>query len=545
MDEPLIVDCVLMGDVRGYNSQAMPAASVTAPAPLGAFRSKRLLSLTSDERLVEQIRRGNELAFEVAFERYGGGILGFCRHMLGSVEEAEDAVQHTFAAAFKDLQRDRERRIVLKAWLYTIARNRCVSTLRARREQAEELRDLPTEGLSEQVQRRAELRELLADVRELPEDQRAALLLAEAAGLSHAEVGEVLGCEAAAVKGIVFRARSGLIERRTARETPCVEIREQLATLRGGALRRNELRHHLRHCPGCQAYRAQVRDQRRMLAAALPVMPSVALKSSVLAAAGIGGSAGVGGGLAGGGSAGGVGGGSAASGAVGGGVAGGAVGGGAVGGALGGASAGGFAFGSAAVAKLALVGVLAGGGIVAGEAVIDQSRPAATEQAAPAAGNGEAAPSGAGAQGGGRTGNAHDMGETRGARGERISSERSHGKRGAERRSEHAQGRGKHADKGGKHAAKRQDKAANGGPGTGNGNGGRGAAGSRPGEAGSPRSLPEQSRAPQARIERPAAEAAPAPEVVPPSANASPRAQSAPRATPDPPVTASPGQAKK
>jgi RNA polymerase sigma factor (sigma-70 family) len=524
----------------------MPAASVTTPAPLGAFRSKRLLSLASDERLVEEIRRGNELAFEVAFERYGGGILGFCRHMLGSVEEAEDAVQHTFAAAFKDLQRDGERRIALKAWLYTIARNRCVSTLRARREQAEELRDLPTEGLSEQVQRRAELRELLADVRELPEDQRAALLLAEAAGLSHAEVGEVLGCEAAAVKGIVFRARSGLIERRNARDTPCDEIREQLETLRGGALRRNELRHHLRHCPGCQAYRAQVRDQRKMLAAALPVMPSVALKSSVLAAVGIGGgSAGVGGGLASGGSAGG---------AVGGGVAGGAVGGGAVGGAIGGASAGGFAFGSAAVAKLALVGVLAGGGIVAGEAVIDQSRPAATEQVAPAAGNGEAAPSAAGAQGDGRTGNAHDMGETRGARGERISSERSHGKRGAERRSEHAQGRGKHADKGGKHAAKGHDKAEKGGPGTGNGRGvakggtgnGNGGRGGAPGETGPPRSLREQSRAPQARVKRSESQAdATPPDVVPPSANASPRAQVAPRVEPHAPVAAPPGQAKK
>ena len=44
-----------------------------------------------DEKLVEQIRRGNEAAFEVAFERHGARILGFCRHMLGSREEAEDA----------------------------------------------------------------------------------------------------------------------------------------------------------------------------------------------------------------------------------------------------------------------------------------------------------------------------------------------------------------------------------------------------------------------------------------------------------------------
>src|SRR5829696_3342238 len=279
MAEPSSVDCVPMGD------------ALTTRMPGRRFGSKRLLALAGDERLVQQIRRGNELAFEIAFERHGGGILGFCRHMLGSREEAEDAVQHTFAAAYRDLQRDDEREITLKPWLYTIARNRCLSVLRARREQTAELVELPTEGLHEQVARRAELRELLGDLGELPEEQRAALLLAEAADLSHAEVAGVLGCEVARVKALVFRARSGLIERRDARETPCAEIREQLANLRGGSLRRSELRHHLRHCPGCSDYREQVRRQRQMFAAALPVMPSMALKSSVLSAAGIGGGA--------------------------------------------------------------------------------------------------------------------------------------------------------------------------------------------------------------------------------------------------------------
>src|ERR671918_729878 len=206
----------------------MRTASIPARAPARPLRSRRLLALAGDERLVDQVRRGNEAAFEVIFERHGPAILTFCRHMLGSREEAEDAVQHTFAAAFKDLRGREQRRIALKAWLYTIARNRCVSVLRARREHASELHELSTQGLSEQVEHRAELRELLADVRELPEEQRAALLLAEAAGLSHAEVAEVLGCETGSVKGLVFRARSALIEMRSARDTSCVEILEQL-----------------------------------------------------------------------------------------------------------------------------------------------------------------------------------------------------------------------------------------------------------------------------------------------------------------------------
>jgi RNA polymerase sigma factor (sigma-70 family) len=367
----------------------VPAGTVTSRAPIRVLRSKRLLALAGDERLVEQIRRGNELAFEVAFERHGAGVLAFCRHMLGSREEAEDAVQHSFAAAYRDLQRGGDRSVALKAWLYTIARNRCVSVLRARREQAAELHELPTEGLSEQVERRAELRELLADVRDLPEDQRAALLLAEAAGLSHAEVAQVLGCEVAAVKGIVFRARSSLIERRDARHTPCSEIREQLANLRGGALRRNELRHHLHHCPGCSAYRDEVRRQRKMLAAALPVAPGLGLKASVMGAAGV------------------------------------------TTGAVGGASAGGLALGSSALAKVAVVGVLAGGSVVAGEVAVERaSQSTGAAEIAPAAKHpSKAVPPPL-------VEPRPESVRTSGTHGEEISTERDHGKRGAERRAE-------------------------------------------------------------------------------------------------------------
>ena len=388
MPEPSGADCVPMGD------------ALTARLPARTFGSKRLLGLAGDERLVDQIRRGNERAFEVAFERYGGGILGFCRHMLGSLEEAEDAVEHTFAAAFSDLQRGGERRISLKPWLYTIARNRCVSVLRARREQAAELDEIPTDGLAEQVEHRAELRELLGDLRELPEEQRAALLLAEAADLSHAEVAGVLGCEVARVKALVFRARSGLIERREARETPCADIREQLANLRGGSLRRSELRHHLRHCPGCSEYREQVRRQRQMFAAALPVVPSMGLKSSVLSAAGIGG------------------------GAAGGGVAA-AAGGGAAGAASagGGAMAVGGTLGSAAVAKVALVAVLAGGGVVAGQVAVERVN--RSDTAAPAAAGTHRSDRDS-ATGAGGSEHASD-------RGRLMSGERSHGRRGAER----------------------------------------------------------------------------------------------------------------
>lgn len=268
--------------------------SISIPAQRGAktprLQSRRLLALVGDERLVEQIRRGNEAAFEVAYLRYGKQILAFCRHMLGSREEAEDAVQHTFAAAYRQLLRD-DRAVVLKPWLFTIAKHRCVSILRARHEHAE-LGEIAVDGLSDQVERRAELRELLADVAELPAEQRAALLLAETADFSHAEIATVLGCEVQQVKALVYRARSSLIVRREARDLPCEQVRERLATLRGGSLRRAEIVHHLKACAGCQEYRAEIKRQRTLLATALPVTPTAGLKMGVLGAIGGGGAAG-------------------------------------------------------------------------------------------------------------------------------------------------------------------------------------------------------------------------------------------------------------
>ena len=182
-------------------------------------------------------------------------VLSYCRHMLGSRDEAEDALQQTFVSAHADIVSS-DKPIRFKAWIFTIARNRCLSILRARREQpSEDLERVSTAGLGEEVQQRAELRELLADMHELPDDQRAALILSELGDLSHAEVAEVIDCEVAKVKSLVFQARSGLMERRQARETPCEEIREQLATLRGGSLRRGPLRRHLKACPGCTEFR--------------------------------------------------------------------------------------------------------------------------------------------------------------------------------------------------------------------------------------------------------------------------------------------------
>src|SRR5687768_17765574 len=151
-------------------------------------RSRKLLVAFRDERLVAQLRRGNEAAFEVLYDRHHAGVLSYCRHMLGSRDEAEDALQQAFVSAHADIVSS-DKPIRFKAWIYTIARNRCLSILRSRREQpSDEIDAVSTAGLSEEVHQRAELREMLADMQELPDDQRDALILSELGDLSHAEV---------------------------------------------------------------------------------------------------------------------------------------------------------------------------------------------------------------------------------------------------------------------------------------------------------------------------------------------------------------------
>ncbi|MFL5831012.1 MAG: RNA polymerase sigma factor [Solirubrobacteraceae bacterium] len=272
----------------------MEASAVPRAAPAGVsvvFQSPNLLRLASDARLVTLVRERNAGAFETVYNRHHRAILSFCRHMLGDAQEAEDAVQHTFLAAYSDLISS-TKQIHLKAWLFTIARNRCYSVLRGRREQpSSDLDEAVTEGLAVQVQRRQDLRDLVIDMQRLPEDQRAALVLAELDALSHDEIAETLGVPQKKVKALVFQARESLLASRVARETDCADIREQLATQRGGALRRGNLRRHLRECAGCRDFRRDVERQRHRLAVLLPVAPTVALREGVFGAAAGGGAA--------------------------------------------------------------------------------------------------------------------------------------------------------------------------------------------------------------------------------------------------------------
>jgi RNA polymerase sigma factor (sigma-70 family) len=140
-------------------------------------------------------------------------VLALCRALLRDRAEAEDAAQQTFLSAHRALVNGSEPR-ESAAWLATIARNECWARIRSRMREPLPSADLDQEqSLSDPVAeaiRRADLAALWQAIRELPPQQREALLLREFGGLSYEELGAALAVSTPAVESLLFRARAGL-----------------------------------------------------------------------------------------------------------------------------------------------------------------------------------------------------------------------------------------------------------------------------------------------------------------------------------------------
>src|SRR5436309_1285219 len=156
-------------------SLPVEASALNAPATLPALAGRSpLLRLQSDEKLVAITRKGQAGAFEALVQRYESRLLAFCRHMLGSREDAEDILQEVFAASYNAMLAD-ERPINVRPWLYRIARNRCLNHLRRPVPVGQDSMDIfERDGgitTADTVHKRADFRQIVADVPELPDSQ--------------------------------------------------------------------------------------------------------------------------------------------------------------------------------------------------------------------------------------------------------------------------------------------------------------------------------------------------------------------------------------
>jgi RNA polymerase sigma factor (sigma-70 family) len=251
----------------------------------------------NDRRLARRAARGDKDAFAAIFRRYEQDLYRYCVAIVGDRQDAQDALQNTMVKALRALPGER-REIELKPWLYRVAHNESIE-LRRRARPSEPLADdldAPVASLEETAAGRVRLRDLLADIAELSERHRGALVMRELGGLDFDEIGTALDTTPGAARQVLYEARRSLQQMSDGREMRCDAVTELLSDGDGRVARRRDVRAHLRDCSECRGFAEGIRGRSETLAgiAPLPALAAVAIAKGALAGSAGGGAAGAG-----------------------------------------------------------------------------------------------------------------------------------------------------------------------------------------------------------------------------------------------------------
>jgi RNA polymerase sigma factor (sigma-70 family) len=165
-----------------------------------------------DQRLASACMAGDTGIFEEIYRRFGDRMKSIAWNHLGNIGDAEDAVQETFLKVHRSANTFTGE-ASFATWVFRILVNTCYDILRKRKRRVEEapLDDsLERSSASVDDMKRIALRRLLDD---LPEQRRSVFTLFEIEGLSHAEIGQVLGISEGNSKWILFATKKELQEK--------------------------------------------------------------------------------------------------------------------------------------------------------------------------------------------------------------------------------------------------------------------------------------------------------------------------------------------
>src|SRR5436305_2073974 len=181
-------------------------AGVAAQLPQARMPASAL-RLLGDDRLFRLASAGDERAFEVIYERHHQALYRYCRSIVGNPDDAADALQSTMASALRGLVGE-AREIPLRPWLFRIAHNESISLLRKRRPHVAIDDALELEAPVHDPAVKQRLKDLVADLRELPDGQRGALVMHELSGLRYRDVATALGTTEPHARQLVYEART-------------------------------------------------------------------------------------------------------------------------------------------------------------------------------------------------------------------------------------------------------------------------------------------------------------------------------------------------
>lgn len=170
-----------------------------------------------DDLLAARAGEGDDDAFAVLVHRHSSPLLALAYHMLGSIPDAEEAVQDALISAWRRLPEFRGD-AAFRTWMYRIVTNRCLNILRARapavpldlvpEPAARDARGEPARA----AETTAATEALARAVQHLRPDQRACWILRELHGLSYEQIAQVAGMSEPTVRGRIFRARRTLMK---------------------------------------------------------------------------------------------------------------------------------------------------------------------------------------------------------------------------------------------------------------------------------------------------------------------------------------------
>jgi RNA polymerase sigma factor (sigma-70 family) len=175
------------------------------------FVSARFLQAQPDARLLKLASEGHERAFEALVRRHRRSLLAYSRRLLTSGSRSEDAVQQALLQAWLALQGGVEVRDA-KPWFFRIVHNVALNMQRgaAGQDHAQLTDEVHGNVIEPEPDGWIAVKDVFAELAQLPPLQRQALLRTSLEGQSHDEVAVALGVSVGAVRGLVYRARSAV-----------------------------------------------------------------------------------------------------------------------------------------------------------------------------------------------------------------------------------------------------------------------------------------------------------------------------------------------
>jgi len=173
------------------------------------------LTELDDLALVEKSVAGSREAFDIIVERHRRIVYQVCYRFVNNHEDASDLAQDAFVRAWKGLKNFKGES-ALQTWLYRIAVNVCLNRLAARTpvtepiESTEHFEDARIEGAQHAMIREERAVAVRKAIANLPDKQRATLILRTYHDMSHQQIADVLGSSVGAVKANFFHALNNL-----------------------------------------------------------------------------------------------------------------------------------------------------------------------------------------------------------------------------------------------------------------------------------------------------------------------------------------------